>query len=136
MGAYGIGLLCGIFMFAYESVTSPSYLQNGGSLISVEILYAFGLGFTIALAVGSVIDAGVTTLFVALAEDVSACACRATLFRPLTLPCVAAACDGEPRPAPLQRHPIGLPADRQCCRLIPRPPSLCCWSVVVPAGNA
>lgn len=69
-GSYAIGLGCGIFAYAYLSISNPSYVQQDGSYFSVVIFFAIGLGLNIALAMGAgTIGAGCTTMFVCLAED-------------------------------------------------------------------
>ncbi|SAM73318.1 probable Protein PNS1 [Ustilago bromivora] len=69
-GAFIIGLLTALFAFIYEQKTNPQYLQNDSGYYSIILLVAFGLGFNIALSVGAgSITAGVSTYFVALAED-------------------------------------------------------------------
>ncbi|SNX81311.1 probable Protein PNS1 [Melanopsichium pennsylvanicum] len=69
-GAFIIGLLTALFAFIYEQKTNPQYLQNDSGYYSIVLLIAFGLGFNIALSVGSAsIASGVSTYFVALAED-------------------------------------------------------------------
>ncbi len=69
-GAFIIGLLTALFAFIYEQKTNPQYLQNDSGYYSIILLVAFGLGFNIALSVGAgSIASGVSTYFVALAED-------------------------------------------------------------------
>lgn len=69
-GAFIIGLLTALFAFIYEQLTNPRYLQNDAGYYSIVLLVAFGLGFNIALSVGAgSIASGVSTYFVALAED-------------------------------------------------------------------
>ncbi|SPO19668.1 probable Protein PNS1 [Ustilago trichophora] len=69
-GAFVIGLLTALFAFIYEQKTNPQYLQNDSGYYSIVLLVAFGLGFNIAMSVGSgSIASGVSTYFVALAED-------------------------------------------------------------------
>lgn len=69
-GAFVIGLLTALFAFIYEQKTNPQYLQNDAGYYSIVLLVAFGLGFNIAMSVGAgSIASGVSTYFVALAED-------------------------------------------------------------------
>ena len=69
-GSYAIGLGCGIFAYAYLSISDPEYVQNDSSYFSVIIFFAIGLGLNIALSLGSgSIGTGCTTMFVCLAED-------------------------------------------------------------------
>ncbi|PWN47996.1 DUF580-domain-containing protein [Violaceomyces palustris] len=69
MGAYIIGVCCALFAFIYEQKTRPEYLEQSG-YYAVILLFAFGLGLNIAMALGSgTIGSGVSTFFVALAED-------------------------------------------------------------------
>lgn len=69
-GAFVIGLLTSLFAFVYEKLTNPQYLQNDSGYFSIILLVSFGLGLNIAMAVGSgSIASGVSTFFVALAED-------------------------------------------------------------------
>ncbi|CDR99566.1 hypothetical protein [Sporisorium scitamineum] len=69
-GAFIVGLLTALFAFIYEQKTNPQYLQNDAGYYSIVLLVAFGLGFNIALSVGAgSIASGVSTYFVALAED-------------------------------------------------------------------
>ncbi|SJX60021.1 related to PNS1-Protein of unknown function [Sporisorium reilianum f. sp. reilianum] len=69
-GAFIVGLLTALFAFIYEQKTNPQYLQNDSGYYSIVLLVAFGLGFNIALSVGAgSIASGVSTYFVALAED-------------------------------------------------------------------
>ncbi|EST09646.1 Choline transporter-like protein [Kalmanozyma brasiliensis GHG001] len=69
-GAFIVGLLTALFAYVYEQKTNPQYLQNSSGYYSIILLVAFGLGFNIALSVGAgSIASGVSTYFVALAED-------------------------------------------------------------------
>ncbi|KAN0066373.1 pH nine-sensitive protein 1 [Thecaphora frezii] len=69
-GAFIIGLLTSLFAFIYEQKTNPSYLQQDSGYYSIVLLVSFALGLNIAMAVGSgSIASGVSTFFVALAED-------------------------------------------------------------------
>lgn len=69
-GSYAIGLGCGIFAYAYLSLSNPTYVQNDSGYFSVIILFAVVFGLQIALALGSgSIGTGCTTMFVCLAED-------------------------------------------------------------------
>ncbi|PWZ02985.1 DUF580-domain-containing protein [Testicularia cyperi] len=69
-GAFIIGLLTALFAYIYEQRTNPQYLQNDSGYYAIILLVAFGLGFNIALSVGAgSIASGVSTYFVALAED-------------------------------------------------------------------
>ncbi|ORY21903.1 plasma-membrane choline transporter-domain-containing protein [Naematelia encephala] len=67
-GAYLNGFLCGVFGYLYLKFTNPSYNQDG-QYSAVIILYSFLIGLFEGFTVGSVIDAGVSTIFVGLGED-------------------------------------------------------------------
>lgn len=70
IGAYVVATLCGLFAYIYLKKTDPSYIEQNGNYFSVILLYSFGLGLNICLALGSgSIGSGVSTFFVALAED-------------------------------------------------------------------
>ncbi|KDN47140.1 DUF580-domain-containing protein [Tilletiaria anomala UBC 951] len=70
IGAYIIATLTALFAYVYLRQTNPSYVQEQGNYFSVILLYAFGLGINIALALGQgSIGSGVSVLFVGLGED-------------------------------------------------------------------
>ncbi|RSH83658.1 Protein pns1 [Saitozyma podzolica] len=66
--AYVNGFICALFAFFYLRYTHPAYNADGEYTSSV-LLSAFLIGITEGLTLESVIDAGVSTIFVGLAED-------------------------------------------------------------------
>lgn len=70
IGSYVVATLCGLFSYIYLKKTDPEYIEANGGYFSVILLYSFGLGFNISMALGAgSIGSGVSTFFVALAED-------------------------------------------------------------------
>lgn len=84
-GAYINGFLCALFGYVYLrcmsllrqvpsrsadaiSDTNPAYNANGQYSAPI-ILFSFLIGINEGLTLGSVIDAGVSTIFVGLGED-------------------------------------------------------------------
>ncbi|GBE81179.1 DUF580-domain-containing protein [Sparassis latifolia] len=75
-GAYAIGLLCSLFGYLYLRYTHPSYNADGQYTAPV-MLFAFLIGLQLMLTLGAAIEAGVSTIFVGLAEDPQVLAMRA-----------------------------------------------------------
>lgn len=67
-GSYLNGFLCGLFAYLYLRFTNPPYNADGDYSAPI-ILYAFLMGIMMGSTLGSVIDAGVSTIFVGLGED-------------------------------------------------------------------
>lgn len=69
-GSVVVGIICGIFAYVYIKQTDPSAFNSESSYYAVVLFFAIGLGSQIALTLGAgSIGAGVSTLFVTLAED-------------------------------------------------------------------
>ncbi|CAG8572736.1 7127_t:CDS:2 [Ambispora gerdemannii] len=68
MGAIFIGAICGLFGYAYISIVKPDF-NDGGRYTIFLVIICFLLGFMMTVVVTDAIDSGVTTTFVALAED-------------------------------------------------------------------
>ncbi|RIA90683.1 plasma-membrane choline transporter-domain-containing protein [Glomus cerebriforme] len=69
MGAIFIGALCALFGFGYIHL----FLKiTDGTTIFILVIISFFLGFMMTVVITDVIDSGVTTTFVALAEDPNA----------------------------------------------------------------
>ncbi|CAG8490117.1 5826_t:CDS:2 [Ambispora leptoticha] len=68
MGAIFIGVLCGLFGYAYLVIVKPDFNINGQNTLFL-VLICFLLGLMMTIVVTDAIDSGVTTTFVALAED-------------------------------------------------------------------
>jgi hypothetical protein len=66
--AYIVGLLCSLFGYLYLHITNPSY-NSSGQYTAPVILFAFLVGLMCSLTLSSAIEAGVSTIFVGLAED-------------------------------------------------------------------
>jgi len=75
-GAYAIGLLSSFFAYLYLRLTSPSFNINGQYTVPL-VLFAFLIGVACSLTMSSAIEAGVSTIFVGLAEDPQVLAIRA-----------------------------------------------------------
>ncbi|KAF9461254.1 plasma-membrane choline transporter-domain-containing protein [Collybia nuda] len=75
-GAYAIGLLSSLFAYLYLRFTAPSYNFDGQYTAPV-LLFAFLIGLQCSLTLSSAIEAGVSTIFVGLAEDPQVLAIRA-----------------------------------------------------------
>ncbi|KZT10655.1 DUF580-domain-containing protein [Laetiporus sulphureus 93-53] len=75
-GAYAIGLLCSLFAYLYLRYTHPSY-NTDGQYTAPVLLFAFLIGVQCMMTLSSVIEAGVSTIFVGLAEDPQILAMRA-----------------------------------------------------------
>lgn len=75
-GAYVIGLLCSLFAYLYLRLTHPSY-NTDGQYTAPVVLFAFLIGLQCSLTLSSAIEAGVSTIFVGLAEDPQVLAMRA-----------------------------------------------------------
>ncbi|KAF8305168.1 DUF580-domain-containing protein [Clavulina sp. PMI_390] len=67
-GAYAIGILCTLFAYVYLHYVHPSY-NASGDYTALIMLFAFLIGFQCFITMASAIEAGVSTLFVGLAED-------------------------------------------------------------------
>ncbi|BEJ17676.1 hypothetical protein CspHIS471_0610770 [Cutaneotrichosporon sp. HIS471] len=67
-GSYINGFLCGLYGFLYLKFTEPSYNREGQYTAPV-VLFAFAIGINLSFTIGSVLDAGVSTIFVGLGED-------------------------------------------------------------------
>lgn len=75
-GSFFIGALCVLFAFVYLKLTKPAY-NSDGSYTPALLFYAFFVGFQVAQSLTSTIEAGVSTLFVGLAEHPGVLAQRA-----------------------------------------------------------
>ncbi|KAF8070149.1 plasma-membrane choline transporter-domain-containing protein [Lyophyllum atratum] len=75
-GGYIIGLLSSLFAYLYLRFTAPSYNADG-SYTAPVLLFAFLIGLQCSLTLSSAIEAGVSTIFVGLAEDPQVLAIRA-----------------------------------------------------------
>jgi len=73
--AYVVGLLCSLFGYLYLHITNPSY-NSSGQYTAPVILFAFFIGLMCSLTLSSAIEAGVSTIFVGLAEDPSVLSIR------------------------------------------------------------
>ncbi|KAF9139470.1 putative choline transporter, neither null mutation nor overexpression affects choline transport [Mortierella sp. GBA39] len=71
MGTFAVALLSGFFGYVYLSVVQPSFYegQNKDLVMYVVIFVEMILGVAMMSIPNNVIDSGVTTTFVALAED-------------------------------------------------------------------
>jgi hypothetical protein len=86
-GSFFVGGLCALFSYVYLKATNPAY-NSGGGYTPVVLLFSFLIGFQIgaylisyppreqylpfepvAQSITSAIEAGVSTIFVGLAED-------------------------------------------------------------------
>jgi len=67
-GSFFVGGLCALFSYIYLKATNPAYNSNGG-YTPVILLFSFLIGFQVAQTLTSAIEAGVSTIFVGLAED-------------------------------------------------------------------
>ncbi|RUS26141.1 hypothetical protein BC938DRAFT_471185 [Jimgerdemannia flammicorona] len=68
MGIILIGAITALFSYAYVEWVKPTF-NAGGNYTVVLVLICFLLGIMMATIVANVIDSGVATTFVALAED-------------------------------------------------------------------
>lgn len=75
-GAYAIGLMCALFAYLYLRYTHPSY-NSDGQYTAPVLLFAFLIGLQCMMTLSSVIEAGVSTIFVGLGEDPQVLAVRA-----------------------------------------------------------
>ncbi|CAG7855020.1 Protein PNS1 [Serendipita indica DSM 11827] len=66
-GSFFIGLLCVLFSYIYLRATKPAY-NSDGSYTPAILVYSWFVGFQVAQSLTSAIDAGVSTIFVGLAE--------------------------------------------------------------------
>ncbi|GJJ69682.1 hypothetical protein EMPS_02030 [Entomortierella parvispora] len=73
MGAIFAGVLSGLASYLYLNFANPVF-NSGGQFTYVIVTMAFVMGFQMLFTVGTVIDSGVATTFVALAEDPAALA--------------------------------------------------------------
>ncbi|RUS14100.1 hypothetical protein BC937DRAFT_94341 [Endogone sp. FLAS-F59071] len=62
------GVLTALFGYLYLVITRPTY-NAGGSMTAVLVLLCFLLGISMFGVIGTVIQSGVATTFVCLAED-------------------------------------------------------------------
>ncbi|CAG8704238.1 28180_t:CDS:2 [Dentiscutata erythropus] len=71
MGSLLIGVLCGLFGFLYIHLFLNFLLQdqNSSTLVIVFILICFVIGFMMCVVITDSVSSGVSTTFVALAED-------------------------------------------------------------------
>ncbi|KAF8658257.1 hypothetical protein AX16_002033 [Volvariella volvacea WC 439] len=67
-GAYLAGCLSSLFAYLYLRITAPSYNANGQYTVPV-VLFAFLIGIMCCSTITSPVEAGVSTIFVGLAED-------------------------------------------------------------------
>ncbi|KAF8161084.1 plasma-membrane choline transporter-domain-containing protein [Crassisporium funariophilum] len=75
-GAYAIGLMSSLFAYLYLRFTAPAY-NAGGQYTAPVLLFAFLIGLACSTTMSSAIEAGVSTIFVGLAEDPHVLAIRA-----------------------------------------------------------
>lgn len=75
-GAYAVGMLCSLFGYLYLRFTHPSY-NSDGQYTAPVLLFSFLIGVQLHLTLASAIEAGVSTIFVGLAEDPGVLAIRA-----------------------------------------------------------
>lgn len=73
MGAIMAGVLSGLAGYLYLRFSNTT-VNNSGDLMYVLVTMAFVLGLQMLFTVGTVIESGVATTFVALAEDPAALA--------------------------------------------------------------
>ncbi|KAF9127768.1 putative choline transporter, neither null mutation nor overexpression affects choline transport [Mortierella sp. 14UC] len=73
MGAIMSGVLSGLASYLYMRFANPAFNANG-NFTYVIVVMAFVLGMQMLFTVGTVIDSGVATTFVCLAEDPAALA--------------------------------------------------------------
>ncbi|CAG8740816.1 5573_t:CDS:2, partial [Dentiscutata heterogama] len=71
MGSLLIGVLCGLFGFLYIHLFLNYLLQdqNSSTLVIVFIIICFVIGFMMCVVITDSVSSGVSTTFVALAED-------------------------------------------------------------------
>ncbi|KAG0209284.1 putative choline transporter, neither null mutation nor overexpression affects choline transport [Mortierella sp. NVP41] len=72
MGTLSVALLSGFFGYAYISILNPSFYEEHGNkemVMAAVVLVEMILGVAMMSVPNNVIDSGVTTTFVALAED-------------------------------------------------------------------
>ncbi|KAG8831941.1 putative choline transporter, neither null mutation nor overexpression affects choline transport [Serendipita sp. 399] len=65
--SFFIGLLCVLFGYIYLRATKPAY-NSDGSYTPAILVYSWFVGFQVAQSLTAAIDAGVSTIFVGLAE--------------------------------------------------------------------
>ncbi|TIA89486.1 hypothetical protein E3P81_02942 [Wallemia ichthyophaga] len=75
-GSYFVGVLCGLFTYVYLKTATVEW-NSEGQYTAALLLYAFLIGFTCSMTLLCGIDAGVSTLFVGMAEDPHVLAQRA-----------------------------------------------------------
>ncbi|KAF8305169.1 DUF580-domain-containing protein [Clavulina sp. PMI_390] len=75
-GAYAVGILCTLFAYLYLRYTHPAYNESG-NYTPVVMLFGFLIGFMCSITMTSALEAGVSTIFVGLAEDPEVLAIRA-----------------------------------------------------------
>lgn len=68
MGIILIGAITALFSYAYIEIVKPSF-NSAGNYTALLVIICFLLGIMMATIVANVIDSGVATTFVALAED-------------------------------------------------------------------
>ncbi|KAF9909229.1 putative choline transporter, neither null mutation nor overexpression affects choline transport, partial [Lobosporangium transversale] len=67
------GVLSGLASYLYMRIAEPSF-NSGGQFTYIIVIMGFVMGLQIVFTVGTVIDSGVATTFVCLAEDPAALA--------------------------------------------------------------
>lgn len=69
-GSLAVGALCSLISFGYLKGTNPTFIQNSSGLVAVIVGYSFAIGYFICYSLGyGALSSGVSTTFVALAED-------------------------------------------------------------------
>ncbi|CAG8585462.1 15187_t:CDS:2 [Racocetra persica] len=69
MGSLLIGVLCGILGYIYISTSIQYLLTENTNLVIVFVIICFVIGFMMCVVITDAIGSGVSTTFVALAED-------------------------------------------------------------------
>jgi len=95
-GAYAVGLLCSLFAYLYLRFTDPAY-NSDGQYTAPVLLFAFLIGAQLHLTLASAIEAGVSTIFVGLAEDPGVLAIRAPVLFGMIADRYPRAVEGVPR---------------------------------------
>ncbi|KWU44830.1 DUF580-domain-containing protein [Rhodotorula sp. JG-1b] len=69
-GSLAVGALCSLIAFGYLKGTDPAFIQGSSGLVAVIVGYSFAIGYFICYSLGyGALSSGVSTTFVALAED-------------------------------------------------------------------
>ncbi|GAA5991163.1 hypothetical protein JCM10908_006567 [Rhodotorula pacifica] len=69
-GSLAVGALCSLIAFGYLKGTDPAFIQDSSGLVAVLVGYSFAIGYFISYSLGyGALSSGVSTTFVALAED-------------------------------------------------------------------